>query len=544
MIGSRFGTFTWEVAMKRLTLTLVLALVGLTLLGGGCDVTENEPCRVAHYLDDMEEIELVDAFPVMRENWVPASAPLEYRWQDNRRINWYVKDREVKEEDLFPSAESKPGESYIPVMEIKYRGPMYEDQGFDTSREWVGLMRLIFKTGADYSDFRFFEIWLRQKRGVPGGRLNVDLGKISEDFYRPGDGRVLHTEDVDLDGELGQEENTGLDGVFTGQEGDDPYDDWAYSEGDYSRINGTEGNPGTVPDTEDLDGDAILDTDDIHFRLSFDLDDTTHMVNRTEKGWTQYRIPLTDAITLGGLPSWQSIRYMRFFFAEADTEAVYQIAYLEVTGSTWADEGIRWKSDMAPTDPLPDETFWLSAKNTRDDPDYFPPYDPGNDSQGYTRREQSMVLAFRNLDPGHCGAVHKDLSPAEDITLYESLGFYVCGSEGASAGGVYMFVRLGRDDLNFFEYATGLESGWKAVEVGFDQLLALQEIAAERRVIYGSEVDFRAVNTADGWVAMYGEPSLGEISWIGAGVTNAGSSPTGTKVIEAWFDDFRAIAVR
>jgi hypothetical protein len=501
------------------------------------------------YIDDMEGVQDLRSFSVMRETWVPASAPTDYRWQDNRRINWYVKDREVKEEDLFPKAESRPGESYIPVMEIKYRGPMYEDEGFDTSEEWAGLMRLISKTGADYSELRFFEIWLRQKHGA-GGVFNVDLGAVSENFYRPEEGAVLHTEDVDHDGELSQSENTGLDGVFTEdstpEKPDDPYDDWGYTDGNYTKINGTERNPKTVPDTEDLDDDGNLDTDNVHFRLSFDLADTTYMANRSGD-WTLYRIPLVEADTLGGSPSWRSIRYMRFFFTGADTQSVFQIAYMQMAGTSWLEEGIRVKENMTVPEVPAEEVFEISAKNTRDDPDYTPPYDPGKDPQGYRKREQSLVMDLRNLAPGHSGSVYKILpGEASNYTLYQALAFYVHGDEQAANENVHVFVRFGSDSLNFYEYATRIQSGWRTIKVPLEEITNLKTQEPDTVALYDSakEVFYRRTETSDGWIAAYGSPAITRVSRVGVGVVNSGETPTSGSGSEVWFDDLRLTEVR
>jgi hypothetical protein len=463
------------------------------------------------YIDDMEGVQDLRSFSLLRDAWVPASQPTGYRWQDSRRVNWYVKDREVRENDLFPKAESRPGESYIPVLEIKYRGPVYEDQGFDTANEWAGLMRLISKTGADYSELRFFEVWLRQKVGG-GGRMNIDIGAVSENFYRPHLGAVLHTEDKDKDGELNRdEENTGLDGVFnedsTPENPDDPYDDYAFSGDDYSRINGTEGDYRNFPDSEDLDDDGNLDTDNVHFRLSFDLSDSNYIANQSDQ-WTLYRIPLVDADTLGGSPSWRSIRYMRFFLTGGDTQSVYQIAYMQMAGTSWLEEGIRNKEDMTKPDTPAEEIFEISAKNTRDDPDYVPPYDPGKDPQGYRKREQSLVMNIRNLAPGHSGSVYKVLpGEAANYTLYQTLAFFVHGDDQAESENLHVFVRFGSDSLNFYEYATPVRPGWRSINIPLADITNLKIESPDTVTLYGDkDVLYRKTFLGDDWVTVYGSP--------------------------------------
>ncbi len=501
------------------------------------------------YIDDMEGVRDLRSFSVMREAWVPASPPTGLRWEDTRRIWWYVMDEDAKEEDLFTEAESRYGEAYIPVLEINFKGYRYSQDWItsDPTSDWGGLMRLVSKSGSDYSELKFVEVWLRQKQG-DGGTMHIDLGALSENYYNPWEPDSLHDEDTDNDGKLSETENTGLDGVFgNGTDGDDPYDNWGYTEGDYSRINGTEKDPRTVPDTEDLDGDGNLDTDEAHFRLSFDLADTSYIVKEAKKGWRQYRIPLVDAETQGS-PSWRSIKYIRFHFTDIDSPAVFQIAYLQIAGASWLDEGIRDKRDMAwVPDKAPDETFEISAKNTRDDPDYVPPYDPGKDPEGFSKREQSLVFSMRNLEAGHSGTVYKMLpGQASDYTLYQTLAFYVHGDNATASEHLYMFVRFGADSLNFYEYATRIQPGWRNVEVPLEEVTNIKTEEAGKDSIYKREVDYRYVETDDGWIAVYGGPSITRVSRVSAGVVNLhpDNLPTSSSAVEVWFDDLRLTDVR
>jgi hypothetical protein len=512
------------------------------------------------YVDDMEGVEDVRSFPVLRESWVPASASGELRWEDTRGMWWYIKDKEVREQDIFPNAESKPGESFIPVLELDFKDQKYvgglepadrDTVDFDPAGQWGGLMRLVSKTGADYTDLRFFEVWIREKSdGFDGGdsvTMHVDLGAVSEDFYRPWRPGVLNTEDQDNNGKLSVDENTGYDGVFTGDPDDDPFDDWYYSEGNYSQINGTEDNPRTVPDTEDLDDDGNLDTDEVYYRLSFSLQDTSYVANESGD-WRLYRIPLTEGEAMGGTPSWRSIRYMRFFFTGPGIGegSVFQIASLQIAGTSWLNEGVRVKPTMLPPDELlPGEAFEIAAKNTRDDPDYVPPYDPGVDAEGYKKREQTLVFGLRNIAPGNSGSAYRTLpGQGSDYTLYQTLAFYVRGDERSESEDVHLFVRIGTDSINFYEYATRVEYGWKSVAVPLETITNLKSEEASTDSIYGREVDFRRTETADGWIAVYGAPSLTRVSRVSAGVVNSGDSPTASSGMEVWFNDLRLTDVR
>ena len=515
----------------------------LSLAGEVAASIPNPNTKGEVYIDDMEGVRDLRSFALAREAWVPASPPTEYDGLDARKMWWYVRDREVREQDLFPEAESKPGEAFIPVLEMNLRGLRHEDTASpDPAMQWSGLMRLVSKTGTDYSDLRFLEVWLKQKEGG-GGRMTVDLGAISENFYHPGNDS-LHTEDKDHDNKLSESENTGLDGVFDNTPGDDPDDNWHYTEGDFSGINGTERDPNLVPDTEDLDGNGNLDQDEVLFRLEFDLADTTYIVNRSGD-WLHYRVPLADADTLGGSPSWKSIRYIRFFFTELDSPSVFQVAYLQISGANWLEEGIRRKEDMSRPQLLPNETFEISAKNTRDDPDYIPPYDPGVDPQGYRKREQSLVFSLRSLGSGNSGSIYKNVpGKAEDYTLYHTLAFYTHGDQFAQQESLYLFVRFGSDSLNFYEYGSRVEVGWDDVHLTLDDITNLKTRDADSTVIYGKPVGIRKTVFDGGWMSVYGNPSITRISRVWTGVVNLGPEPTSESGIEVWVDDLRLTDVR
>ena len=153
-------------------------------------------------------------------------------------------------------------------------------------------MRNLSPTGEDFSEKKFLEVWVNDFQQYQG-RMIVDLGEVSEDFYvrehpealEKGRG-ILDTEDTEPlggDGELTvSREDFGLDNVRgldgQGVEGDDDDDDFVFSRppdatdfSAYQKINNFESN--SLLDTEDLDGDRLLDTDDAYLSYVFDLSD-------------------------------------------------------------------------------------------------------------------------------------------------------------------------------------------------------------------------------------------------------------------------------
>ncbi|NIV73188.1 MAG: hypothetical protein GWN44_11125, partial [Calditrichae bacterium] len=248
---------------------------------------------------------------------------------------------------------------------------------------------------ANQEKTKFIELWVRGETG----QINIDVGQVSEDYYVrgefPDEGgnlipsyRNLNTEDVNLNGllDVDQGEDTGIDGV-PGSDGsnvpnDAGNDDWApprETSPNFLRINGTEGNSDAqgarFPDTEDLDGDGILNLFNNYFEYSFELGkdseflvDSTLFSNGTPTGWKLYRIPLSDALFSVGDPdsSFRQVFNVRMWVnniqpngSEFDS---IQIAQFDFVGNEWEEEGFA-ESDTSEVEPA-EEKFGITVYNT------------------------------------------------------------------------------------------------------------------------------------------------------------------------------------
>jgi hypothetical protein len=525
-------------------------------------------------VDDMEGTENIGMLGVTRRLWVPASVPIDETGlyavdaADREYASWYNPDRLVRKGDLFPYLPSQEFDDIQTVLALK---DYYADEAWGGG-SWAGLMRILSKTGNDYSEYQFFEFWV-DAGSDPAGILNVDLGTISEDYYplRGPDG-VLNTEDYDRNG-FDADEDTGLDnccstGACSSQEPgcvDDtqPSDDYDYdyqgSPEDYRRINGTENNDRL--DTEDLNGNYYLDSDERFWRLAIDLEDDTYLVqdNSTypdpEKrtNWRLYRVPLEDASPIGGITDWTIIKSARVWFEGLDiADEHVLLGSLDIVGNQWEPEPIRDASGTAiPEGELFGESFRVTTKNTKKDADYVPPFDPGVDEDtNLPKREQSLALLFENLAPGHEAAARKLLYSEADYTRYGSLEFYVHGEAGVEEGTSF-FLRLGADSLNYYEYGLELREGWlqdptasrNRLPVPFTALTNLKlgvHEDADTAVVWGDTTRIKGETFKRvGW------PSLSRVRLLTIGVRNA--KPQGSDggiTGEIWVDDVRLTDVR
>ena len=119
----------------------------------------------------------------------------------------------MREGDLHPELSGQEADDIHTVLEVSY-------DDTSGSASWAGVMRLLSKTGNDYSRDEFVEIWVNDN-GYREGSVFVDLGTLNEDFYplTAPDGE-LNTEDTDRNG-FDADEDTGLDDVF-GVDADKP----------------------------------------------------------------------------------------------------------------------------------------------------------------------------------------------------------------------------------------------------------------------------------------------------------------------------------
>jgi len=253
-------------------------------------------------------------------------------------------------------------------------------------------------------------------------------------------------------------------------------------------------NHNGIPDTEDLDGDNVLDAqgpaDDV-FRYVVDLrDSASYFVRRNvisdpkthlpivdhfgrTASWTIYRVPLRQATDTIGNPDIHLIKQMRLTFATppADSEPVVQwaMALMRLTGAAWiarAPQPI--KSLSGPTAQFHGSVV-IGTVSTQDSSTtgqglgYTSPPGIGNAAVNLTVsqsqasqqiNEKSLRIQANDLRFGERAEGYSRLvAGTQNLLSYRQLRVWVRGhGPGWEEGQLQAYVKVGSDAFNFYLY--------------------------------------------------------------------------------------------
>lgn len=410
------------------------------------------------FLDDLESSTIItNDVSISRTSWALCSKPVELNMENSvqQRIIWRnPRDEErLQADDIY--VDPLDDNEVADVLKIVYTP--------DNTLSFGGLTQYIY--GENFEEIENLELIIKGK----GGRIHVDFAQeISEDQLRRnknGDFRgtnVLDDEDKDRNGVwTQQDEDTGLDGVYGDDDSyvpgdeDDGNDDSDLT--DYTGgINGTEKNK--LWDTEDLDRNGVLNSEERYYSYSIDLDDTTseRFVKNAglREDWKMFRVPIKDSLewdTVYGQPDWHNIKYVRIWFdnfANTETLLIYK---LSATGSKWKNYGIVGYK----LPPAPGEVFTLTPVNTKTHSYYQSPYPVERDEFGQVKTEGGLEFKLENILEGHTCVAHRRTDDNEDYRAYDTLTFYL----NAHNSNPLISLRIGSDTLNYYEYTTEYDNG-------------------------------------------------------------------------------------
>jgi hypothetical protein len=357
------------------------------------------------------------------------------------------------------------------------------------AKRWRSMTAVLSPTGRDMSRSEYVEFYVSAGSAEPLA-LIFDIGTVSEDaFYVDSlgnttgtyeDGRPWGLGRLDEEARIINREVWGTDrdqlGLWDQNCRAEPI--LTYPLGD-ARANCTRNNG--VQDSEDLNGNGILDADDgQYFRYVVQLDQLSEFLVRdtaaTGTGYRLYRIPLRDGVPVNGAndATWRFIRHMRMTIAgEPSSVRVLSIARMRIVGSRWTKRDVhgvqRGLLDAEPgAGSLTTEVRVGPVSVLTDGAVYRGPPGVGDRAQdptqqfgrtGYEINEKSLRLAYTDLQGGDRAEVYyRYPQQPRNMLLYRELRLFVLPREGdwGPDGNERFTVRVGTDPNNFYLYQTRL----------------------------------------------------------------------------------------
>lgn len=550
------------------------------------------------YIDDMEGAKKIISLGTSYQAWTISSVPFDTvgvtdsTMQDRRAsLKWYTLPNDVEVKAVYPLRDVQAGQDRLSPFYLQYdpskRGTYnYNDVAFDsTSRKikWNGIMKYMNSTSPDLvnENINFIEFNMRVENyenvNLADAKLFVDLGIISEDAIPNG---KLNTEDLQGYGNFTLADDKGLDYETDAEElvkynlkngtnrtltdvPDPALDNNATTAIiDPNLVNGTEGNAKidgfTRPDSEDLNGNSVLDLQNKYYEYFVSLDTTNNKMisgkGAPGSGWFQYRIPLSEFKRAIGDPAatLNNVRYIRVWMRGVDGKIRLGLIDFNLVGNQW------YKPNKT------DTTYNISVVSIEENSQIYMSPVPGDvlrqtvrNTNGVNTKsnEQSLALSFNNLNVGQQKIAVKDYrSQVLDLFNYKVLKLFVNGDPSFNYTNQFIYdatmvVRFGSDSTNFYEYRAPIHPDvrpgqpWSAlneVSIVFSDLTSLKISRDSANQI----VDMPVPNGPPGsYYRVRGTPALNAIREFTLGVEKNRSGMNSSISGSVWFNEVRVLKV-
>lgn len=355
----------------------------------------------------------------------------------------------------------------------------------NSSEHSVAIVNSISNSGMNFSQYKYLEIWAKVPQGV---KVHIDLGMICEDA--DGD-NILDAEDKNKDQLLSHGEDIG----------------WEFSEGGTVVTRVGKGN--NKLDSEDLDGDGVLDKIENYFTVDITNKESyksSRLPPKTNPGWMLYTIPCKDFENKGDMVKeelWKIIKHLRLRVEGSGSGNVY-IDYISLSGNKWKEFGS-------------EESIKVKSLNSEDNPEYHSLKDDSNYQKEFKElyeyvdieKEETLVIWYKLENDKEAYAYYK-FEKAQNYTGYKFLNYFIYG-DGKNEE---FFIWLGNNEQNYIRYKTKINfNGWQLVKVDLVKLHSyLSKVQIEGLLFY-----------EEGNYKIQGNPSLNNISEIRLGIKGNGN---------------------
>ncbi|HYO45203.1 MAG TPA: cell surface protein SprA, partial [Gemmatimonadota bacterium] len=509
------------------------------------------------FLNDFENIDVAKRLSLFFRTWRLGSLPsqAEFDFITVADARWYTYAAQAG--DITPGSQGVDQGDNLFVVHFEPEG----ETPLEKARSWRSIQSVISTTGEDFTRQEFIEFFAR---GVLG-TITVDLGTVDEDRLRrdeegiPVGVGVLDTEEADpdtRDNSLDVGEDTGLDGVsgsdvleVSGDDGNDDFDESNGVDNFPANPNGTENN--NTLDTEDDNFNGLLDRQEDALRWIVDLSDPRYEVSGSRNpltGFRQIRLPLVTPDETLGNPDLRNVRVIRLTFSDVERTIEFELARLEIVGSTFLKRGIV-AADGTPLAGQNTDSLQIASINDIENPEYESPpgvvaeqdrTDQVAGAQGVVV-EQSLELIYKEILPAARGTIFRPLFDRESYIDYDRMRIWVQGRPTESGEQPEFFVAFGLDTLNVYEYgAPLLEETWEEHVIDFSVFTELKQTLLDSLAAEGATIGTRI--SEDGRYRVRVEttdtpaPTLTQVGQLTIGIDNTTEGPVSGSF---WIDEWR-----
>lgn len=152
------------------------------------------------YVDDFEASKRTFSLGINRRSWALSSTPVGMDPKKRGKLVWFDVPN-VQRDDVFTIAGKSNSKDVINLLHFSFLAK----DGVKPDESWGGIMHVL--PPSQLTDSRFIEIWVLGN----AGRINIDLGEISEDVNG---NNFINTEQTGtVDAGIGEEDDVGLDSL-------------------------------------------------------------------------------------------------------------------------------------------------------------------------------------------------------------------------------------------------------------------------------------------------------------------------------------------
>ncbi len=346
----------------------------------------------------------------------------------------------------------------------------------------------------------------------------------------------------------------------------------------------------TTPDVEDINQDYTLNEYEKYYEYTVAINPDSMQVGsnyivdqrtvsptlrngtQEEVRWYQFRVPIRQGKSVGGISDISSIRFMRVYMTDFEEPTVLRLASLDLVRGDWR----IYDQTISGASANPTATFTASSISIEENSDkkpvnyILPPgisrvTDP-TQPQLTENNEEAMRIDVSNMAANDAVAVYKNTS--YDMRHYNQLQMFVhanttqTNTTQLANNELALFVRLGSDyNTNYYEYQIPLKLTpegqydmnsttdkrivWpeeNMLNLTLSKLTALKKqrnkMRAQGQASYSTIYTLTDSDNPKNKMSILGNPTLGEVRTIMIGVKNISNA---TKDGEVWVNELRLL---